>query len=106
MHLALQAADGAHHSHIAVDSFVYDIFDYQADLFCDVVVGTDELIYLVQLSVSLRQIQTAALQDSVVLFVGHSLEVVLPLSEELQNDLVWGVCPPFRFDQEPVLSWL
>ena len=61
LHLALQAADGAHHSHIAVDSFVDDILDDQADLFCDVVVGTDELIYLIQLSVSLRQIQTAAL---------------------------------------------
>lgn len=104
MDLALQTTDGSHHRHITVDPFIHNVLNDEAYLFRDVVVRTDELVYLVQLSVSLSQVQTATFQHSIVLFIGDSLEVVLSLSEELKNDLVGRIYPPLWLNQEPVFS--
>lgn len=50
---------------VANNSLIYDVFDDQSNFFSDVVIRTDEFVYLVEFTLSLGQIQTTFLHNAV-----------------------------------------
>lgn len=74
LHFALESPDGAHDRDIAVDALVDDVLYDKTHFLTHVVVGTYVFVYLVQLTETLGQVQTGALDDSLLWTVHYSLK--------------------------------